>query len=256
MERSEIRGGIDASWQSRITLRSIRARYLKDRAKIASLRIFAVVIDFRLRSHRVSTPLRSNVSRQQSRCFNDLQCITPAASATAFDNRHRIVLKAKILLTKGRLPEASREVERVRFPRADLQSAPGRLRASCPPVLRPVRGVLPLGWDRKARVTPVRTASQETWPGAEPRGQSLGKRRGGAPKASALRSARCRAPQSTAMVGAPFRRSASLYFFGGEKFVALVCKTRARLRRGNESACFTSPRARGERRLLRAPFLT
>jgi hypothetical protein len=70
----------------------------------------------------------------------------------------------------------------VRFPRADLQSAPGRLRASCPPVLWPVRGVLPLGWDRKARVTPVRTASQETWPGAEPRGQSLGESRGGAPK--------------------------------------------------------------------------
>jgi hypothetical protein len=32
-----------------------------------------------------------------------------------------------IPLTKGRLPEASREVERVRCPRADLQSAPGRL---------------------------------------------------------------------------------------------------------------------------------
>jgi hypothetical protein len=69
MERSEIRGGIDASWQSRITLRSIRATHLKDRAKIASLRIFAAVIDFRLRSHRVSEPFCSNVSRQQSRCF-------------------------------------------------------------------------------------------------------------------------------------------------------------------------------------------
>jgi hypothetical protein len=32
-----------------------------------------------------------------------------------------------IPLTKGRLPEASREVERVRCPRADLQSALGRL---------------------------------------------------------------------------------------------------------------------------------
>jgi hypothetical protein len=90
--------------------------------------------------------------------------------------------KMKIPLTKGRLPEASSEVEWVRFLRADLQSAPGQLRASCPPVLWPVRGVLPLGWDRKARVTPVRTTSQETWPGAEPRGQSLGERRGGAPK--------------------------------------------------------------------------
>ena len=182
MERSEIRGGIDASWQSRITLRSIRATHLNDRAKIASLRIFALAIDFRLRPHRTSKRFRPNVSRQQSRCFNDLQGQRVPNSATAFDNRRRIGLKAKIPLTKGRLPEACREVERVRFPRADLQSAPGRLRASCPPVLRPVRGVLPLGWDRKARVTPVRTASQETWPGAEPRGQSLGKRRGGAPK--------------------------------------------------------------------------
>ncbi len=130
----------------------------------------------------MSAPLRSDVSRQQSRLFNDLQGHRVPNSATAFDKCRRIVLKEKIPLTKGRLPEASREVERVRFPRADLQSAPGRLRASCPPVLWPVRGVLPLGWDRKARVTPGRTASQETWPGAEPGGQSLGERRGGAPK--------------------------------------------------------------------------
>jgi hypothetical protein len=61
-------------------------------------------------------------------------------------------------------------------------SAPGRLRASCPPALRPVRGVLPLGWDRRGRVTPAGTKSQETWPGAELRGQSLGERRGGAPR--------------------------------------------------------------------------
>ena len=126
MERSEIRGGIDASRQSRITLRSIRAMHLKDRAKIASLRIFAAVIDFRCRPHRVSAPFCSNFSRQQSRLFNDLQGLRVSNSATAFDNRRRIVLKAKIPLTKGRLPEASREVERVRCSRADLQSAPGR----------------------------------------------------------------------------------------------------------------------------------
>ena len=126
MQRSEIRGGIDASRQSRITPRSIRATSLNSRAKIASLRIFAAVIDFRLRSHYLSTPLRSNVSRQQSRCFNDLQEHHVSTSATAFDNRRRMVLKAKILLTKGRLPEACREVEWVRYPRADLQSAPGR----------------------------------------------------------------------------------------------------------------------------------
>jgi hypothetical protein len=152
-------------------------------SKIASCESFPrFLIDFRFWSHRVSTALRSDVSRGQSRCFNDLQRLTSPHFTTAFDNLLCIRLKAKIPLTKGRLPEASREVERVRFPRADLQSAPGRLRASCPPVLWPVRGVLPLGWDRKARVTPMRTTSQETWPGAEPRGQSLGERRGGAPK--------------------------------------------------------------------------
>jgi hypothetical protein len=74
-----------------------RATYLKDRAKIASLRIFAAVIDFRLRSHYLSKPFCSNVSRQQSRRFNDLQCLTSPASATAFDNRRRISLKAKYL---------------------------------------------------------------------------------------------------------------------------------------------------------------
>ena len=99
MERSEIRGGIDASWQSRITLRSIRATYLKDRAKIASLRIFATVIDFRFRSHRAAAPLRFDVSRQQGRRFNDLQGVCVPTSVTAFDNRRRIGLKRKILLT-------------------------------------------------------------------------------------------------------------------------------------------------------------
>jgi hypothetical protein len=99
MERSEIRGGIDASWRSRIALRSIRATHLKDRAKIASLRIFAAVIDFRLPLHPALKPFCSNVSRQHRRCFNDLQGQRVSNSATAFDNRRRIGLKAKILLT-------------------------------------------------------------------------------------------------------------------------------------------------------------
>jgi hypothetical protein len=85
--------------RSRISLRSFRATHLKDRAKIASLRIFAAAIDFRLRSHYLSTPLCSNVSRQQSRRFNDLQGRRVPTSATAFDNRRRIGLKRKILLT-------------------------------------------------------------------------------------------------------------------------------------------------------------
>ena len=128
MERSEIRGGIGASWQSRITLRSIRATHLIVRAKIAFCESFPrFLIDFRFWSHRLSASLRSNVSRQQSRRINNLQCLTAPAPATAFDNRRRIGLKRKIPLTKGRLPEANREVERVRCPRAALQSAPGRL---------------------------------------------------------------------------------------------------------------------------------
>ena len=43
----------------------------------------------------------------------------------------------------------SEDAGRVRCLRAVSQTAPGRLRASCPPVLRPVRGVLPLDWDRR-----------------------------------------------------------------------------------------------------------
>jgi hypothetical protein len=181
IERSEIRGGIDASRQSRITrslssgrplragpVGSIRATFLNARTKIASLRIFAGLIDFRLRSHRLSTPLRSIVSRQQSRRFNDLQGHRVPNSATAFDNLLSIRLKAKILLTKGRPPEANREVERVRCPRADLQSAPGRLRTpSGRHDDRPARSAL--DWDRRktgnARQchVPGSTAGAERW---------------------------------------------------------------------------------------------
>ena len=135
-------------------------------------------------------------------------------------------------------------MERVRFPRADLQSAPGRLRASCPPVLWPVRGVLPLGWDRKARVTPVPTTSQETWPGAEPRGQSLGESRGGAPKGerAAISARLCSAEHGHGRCA--FSALRLPLFFGGKRFVALVGKTRARVRRENEIARAFRPRYR------------
>jgi len=122
-----------------------------------------------MRAARVSKPLRSNVSRQQSRSFNDLQGHRVPNSATAFDNRPGIRLKRKIPLTKGRLPEASREVERVRCPRADLQSAPGRLGYQSPGIMTGAGGAS-LDWDRRRRVTPVQTASQEAWPEAEPLG--------------------------------------------------------------------------------------
>jgi hypothetical protein len=85
--------------------------------------------------------------------------------------------------------------------RGAIHSAPGQLRASCAPVLRPVREVLSLDWDRRARVTPVLAArdlrpsvgagffgscalaaSQEAWPGAERKGREPpGKSRGGTP---------------------------------------------------------------------------
>src|SRR5271169_2409729 len=71
----------------------------------------------------------------------------------------------------------------VRCLRAISQTAPGRLRASCPLVLRPVRGVLPLDWDRRKAGNAARAASQETWPEVEkPRPRDLGQSRGGAPR--------------------------------------------------------------------------
>ena len=75
----------------------------------------------------------------------------------------------QIPLTKGRLPEACREVGRVRCSRADLQSALGRLGHH---VSRHYDrgGRCSLDWDRRRRVTPVQTTSQEAWPEAEPLG--------------------------------------------------------------------------------------
>ena len=88
-------------------------------------------------------------------------------------------------------------MERVRCPRADLQSAPGRLGHQ---VSRHYDrgGRCSLDWDRRRRVTPVQTASQEAWPEAEPLGWNtpLGESRGGTPKGEralqgARRIARC-----------------------------------------------------------------
>src|SRR5580698_2704011 len=99
----------------------------------------------------------------------------------------------QIPLTKGRLPEASREVERVRCSRADLQSAPGRLGYQSLGTMTGAGGAS-LDWDRRRRVTPVQTASQEAWPepslwdGIIPLGES----RGGTP--SGVRAPKERAP--------------------------------------------------------------
>jgi hypothetical protein len=120
------------------------------------------------------------------------------------------------------------------------------------------------------RVTPPRAASQETWPEVEkPRPRNLGQSRGGAPRGERARSGRSvqtdgpwRAPRpqrervATAVGVArsifslrlPALRLPSFIWrrnFGGFRS---CCKTRARMRREDESACFTSPRVRGERR--------
>ena len=106
--------------------------------------------------------------------------------------------------------------------RADSQPAPGRLRASFTPVLRPVREMQSLDWDRKGRVTPAWTASQEARPGAEPRGQSPGESRSGAPEGERAsvnsphpRPAHWQAATSAGvartLVGCASRRSAPLF---------------------------------------------
>src|SRR6202023_1840520 len=56
--------------------------------------------------------------------------------------------------------------ERGRCPRAGLQSAPGRLGYQPPGTMTGMGGAS-LDWDRRRRVTPVQTASQEAWPEAD-----------------------------------------------------------------------------------------
>jgi hypothetical protein len=59
--------------------------------------------------------------------------------------------------------------ERGRCPRAALQAALGRLGYQ-PPGMMTGMGGASLDWDRRRRVTPVQTKSQEAWPEAEPLG--------------------------------------------------------------------------------------
>ncbi|MGD0335046.1 MAG: hypothetical protein ABSA90_17610, partial [Xanthobacteraceae bacterium] len=80
--------------------------------------------------------------------------IRPCISDILLDIRPRFGYIRRISLIEGRFLGASYKAERVRRLRADSQPAPGRLRASFTPVLRPVREVQSLDWDRKGRVTP------------------------------------------------------------------------------------------------------
>jgi hypothetical protein len=65
------------------------------------------------------------------------------------DTPHKSAIRKQFLTHEGRVPDAILIVGWGRCLRAASQAAPGRLRASCPPVLRPVRGVHPLDWDRR-----------------------------------------------------------------------------------------------------------
>src|ERR1700685_563722 len=58
---------------------------------------------------------------------------------------------------------------RGRCPRAGLQPIPGRLGYQSPGIMTGAGGAS-LDWDRRRRVTPVQTTSQEAWPEAEPLG--------------------------------------------------------------------------------------
>jgi hypothetical protein len=60
----------------------------------------------------------------------------------------KTVTSSPISFTEGPFARVLSKVERGRSPRAALRPAPGRLRASVTPVLRPVREVQSLDWDR------------------------------------------------------------------------------------------------------------
>jgi hypothetical protein len=81
-------------------------------------------------------------------------------------------------------------------PACGLASRARALRASCPPALRPVRGVYPLDWDRRKAGNAAAgrvpgNVSQATWPEVEkPRPRNFGQSRGGAPRGERARSGR------------------------------------------------------------------
>ena len=100
--------------------------------------------------------------------------------------------------------------------------------------------MLPLDWDRRGRVTPAGTESQEAWPGAEPGCESPGESRGEAPEGERAPDWRASAPghrqaatfvgAARTLVGCAFRRSASLFLPEGESFLGVVVgKARARM---------------------------
>src|ERR1700692_3125379 len=80
----------------------------------------------------------------------------------------------RISLTKDAAGEGtSRRLERVRCLRAGPYTSPSGSFGHQSPGTTAGAGGAPLGWDRRRRVTPAQTASQETWPEAEPWGRRL-----------------------------------------------------------------------------------
>jgi hypothetical protein len=139
------------------------------------------------------------------------RAISLKKSKTLWHRRRDLSNGAHPARREGRVLEAHLNTEQERSPRADLQSAPGRLRASFMPALRPVREVQSLDWDRWTRVIPVQATSQEAWPGAEPEASGLPasaavERR----KASVLRWGRFRTAKCGQWTVCAFRRFASL----------------------------------------------
>ncbi len=169
-----------------------------------------------------------------------------------------IVTLPSISFTEGPFARVLSKVERGRSPRADLQPAPGRLRVSFTPVLRPVREMQSLDWDRRRRVTPARATSQEAWPGVEPAGRkplaraAVERRKARAPEASASgnihrRGARRIRSMRLRGLGA-FRRSASLLFLRedlGRAFLQREGKARMHRRIARTGSLYPPPRSGG-----------
>ena len=130
------------------------------------------------RGRIVRRAVHPNVSRQRGRRFNDLQGPRVPNSATAFDNRRRMVLKEKIPLTK----EPFRR-QAVRWSgcgaHRQFESAAGHLGVLSPGITTGMGGAS-LDWDRRRRVTPFRPRPRKPglkpslWDGITPLGESRG----------------------------------------------------------------------------------
>jgi hypothetical protein len=139
--------------------------------------------------------------------------------------------------------------ERGRCPRAGLQPAPGRLGYQPPGIMTGVGGAS-LDWDRRRRVTPVQTTSQEAWPEAEPLGWNtpLGESRGGTP--SSVRAPKGRAPHRKMRRLVTLRLPAFRFLQFSSFFVARMERSAIRERR-----CERRSRSRIALRSIRATKL-